>query len=70
MKVDRFADGLEMPVIYFDDRLACHDPTSEWALLEIKIYFDTPPEPGTAQADRFDILTDLIETCENKDCPI
>ncbi|WP_223866127.1 hypothetical protein [Salipiger aestuarii] len=32
-----------------------------WALAEIAQYFMTPPEPGTAEADRFDVLANLIE---------
>ena len=37
------------------------DADLDWALSEIEQYFDTPPAPGTEDADRFDILTDLIE---------
>ena len=36
----------------------------EWALREVEPYFDTPPAPGTAAADRFDVLTDLIAAYE------
>lgn len=46
------------------------DEDLEWALSEIEHYFDAPPEPGTAAADRFDILTDLIEAYENREYPI
>ncbi len=37
-----------------------------WALSEIEAYFVTPPAPGTAEADRFDVLTDLIESYEDR----
>lgn len=46
------------------------DADLDWALLEIEQYFDTPPQPGTHDADRFDILTDLIEAYENREYPI
>jgi HTH-type transcriptional regulator/antitoxin HigA len=39
----------------------------EWALGEIEPYFVNSPEPGTAAADRFDVLADLIEAYENRD---
>jgi len=38
----------------------------DWALSEISLYFDAVPEPGTAEADRFDILADLIAAFEAK----
>ena len=37
----------------------------EWALREVESYFDNPPEPGTEDADRFDVLSALIEKYEN-----
>jgi HTH-type transcriptional regulator/antitoxin HigA len=37
-----------------------------WALAEVEQYFVTPPEVGTPEADRFDVLTDLIEGYENR----
>ena len=46
------------------------DADLDWALAEIEQYFDAPPEPGTVEADRFDILTDLIEAFENREYPI
>lgn len=42
------------------------DADLEWAIGEIAPYFDKPPEPGTADADRFDVLADLIEAYENR----
>lgn len=38
----------------------------EWALGEIEAYFDALPEPGSADADRFDILTDLVSAYESR----
>lgn len=38
----------------------------EWALAEVAAFFDNPPPPGSAGADRFDVLSDLIEAWENK----
>lgn len=46
------------------------DEDLDWALAEIEQYFDAPPAPGTEEADRFDILTDLIEAYENREYPI
>jgi HTH-type transcriptional regulator / antitoxin HigA len=37
----------------------------EWALKEVEPYFDNPPQPGTAEADRFDVLSTLIEKYED-----
>jgi HTH-type transcriptional regulator/antitoxin HigA len=37
----------------------------EWALREVERYFDNPPEPGTGEADRFDVLSALIEKYED-----
>ena len=37
-----------------------------WAIGEIEPYFDRPPEKGTAEADRFDVLSDLIEAYEGR----
>ena len=42
----------------------------EWALAEISLYFDNQPEPGTPEADRFDILADLIEAYEDRHFPM
>jgi len=41
-----------------------------WALAEVERYFVNVPAPGTPEADRFDILTDLIEVYENRHHPI
>lgn len=42
----------------------------DWALQEIERYFDDEPEPGTAEADRFDVLAALIESYEARHWPI
>jgi HTH-type transcriptional regulator/antitoxin HigA len=35
-----------------------------WALAEIELYFDNEPARGTPEADRFEVLADLIEAYE------
>jgi HTH-type transcriptional regulator/antitoxin HigA len=40
------------------------------ALVEIERYFDHEPKPGTAAADRFDLLALVIEDYERKRWPI
>jgi HTH-type transcriptional regulator/antitoxin HigA len=42
----------------------------DWALTEIARYFENQPEPGTAAAERFDVLANLIEAYEAKHWPI
>jgi len=42
----------------------------ERALGEIAVYFDKQPEPGTAAADRFDLLAMVIEAYERVHWPI
>lgn len=46
------------------------DEDLDWALAEIEQYFEAPPAPGTEEADRFDILADLIEAYEGREYPI
>jgi len=41
----------------------------KWAIGEIAPYFDRPPAKGSADADRFDVLSDLIEAYENRSFP-
>lgn len=41
-----------------------------WATAEIEPYFANPPAAGTPEADRFDILADLIEAYENRNFPM
>lgn len=38
----------------------------DWALAAIAPYFEREPPPGTADADRFDVLAELIESYEQK----
>jgi HTH-type transcriptional regulator/antitoxin HigA len=42
----------------------------EAALDEIEQYFDNEPEPGTPEADRFDLLALVIEDYERRRWPI
>lgn len=42
----------------------------ELALREIEPYFDREPEPGSPEADRFDVLATLIEAYEREHWPI
>ena len=38
--------------------------------MQIAAYFDSEPEPGTPEADRFDVLATLIKAYEDKKWPI
>jgi len=40
------------------------------ALAEIERYFENEPEPGTPEADRFDLLALILENYESKKWPI
>ena len=40
------------------------------ALREVSAYFDDEPEPGSAEGDRFEILTTLVEAYEARQFPI
>jgi HTH-type transcriptional regulator/antitoxin HigA len=42
----------------------------DWALAELEAYFDDLPEPGTDAADRFDVLTDLVNAYEARHHPL
>lgn len=42
----------------------------DWALAEIEQYFLKEPDPGTPAAERFDVLSALIEAYEAKHWPI
>lgn len=42
----------------------------EWALSEVAAYFENEPAAGSPEADRFDILSDLIEAYESRHWPI
>lgn len=41
-----------------------------WALGEIEAYFDNEPVRGTPEADRFEVLADLIEAYESRNWAI
>lgn len=41
-----------------------------WALEEVEPYFDHVPEDGTPEADRFDVLIELISAYEAKHHPV
>ncbi|MCA1371120.1 type II toxin-antitoxin system HigA family antitoxin [Bradyrhizobium sp. BRP14] len=47
-----------------------NDRDLAWAIDEVAKYFDHHPEIGTEEADRFDILSTLIEAYENQHYPI
>jgi HTH-type transcriptional regulator/antitoxin HigA len=53
-----------------DIRPITSEPDYDWALAEIEQYFDRTPEPGTPEADRFDVLAALIEHYEARSWPI
>ena len=42
------------------------DDDLAWAVSEIEQYFINEPEPGSADADRFDVLAALIEAYEDR----
>lgn len=47
-----------------DVRALHNDADYEWALKEVEKYFDNVPESNTPEADRFDVLSALIEKYE------
>jgi len=47
-----------------------NDSDLAWAIGEVTLYFEAPPAKGTAAADRFDVLSDLIEAYESRDFPV
>lgn len=40
------------------------------ALREVSAYFDSEPEPGTPDGDRFEVLLTLVEAYETKRYPV
>jgi HTH-type transcriptional regulator/antitoxin HigA len=42
----------------------------DWALKEIEHYFEREPDPGTPEADRFDVLATLIAAYEDREWSI
>lgn len=53
-----------------DVRAIHTDADYEWALKEVEKYFDSVPTPGTPEADRFDVLSTLIESYEAREFEI
>ncbi|POO57694.1 helix-turn-helix domain-containing protein [Agrobacterium rosae] len=49
-----------------DIRAIRNDDDLAWAIATVAPYFDNPPDFGTPEADRFDILSTLIEAYEDK----
>ena len=49
-----------------DIRAIHNEADYAWALREIEAYFDTTPEPGSASADRFDVLAAVIKDYEDR----
>jgi HTH-type transcriptional regulator/antitoxin HigA len=47
-----------------------NDEDLAWAIGEVEQYFGNPPAFGTPDADRFDILSALIEAYEDRHYPI
>lgn len=46
------------------------DADYDAALAAVRPYFDTPPEPGTPDADRFELLILVIKAWEDEHYPI
>jgi len=38
----------------------------DWAVREVSRYFESEPEPGTADGDRFEVLSMLIKAYEDE----
>ena len=53
-----------------DIRAIHNDADYAWALREIEAYFDATPEPGSAEADRFDVLAAVIKDYEDRNVTI
>jgi len=49
-----------------DIRALRNEADLDWALAEVAPYFENEPKPGSADSDRFEILTILIEAYEDK----
>lgn len=49
-----------------DIRAIRNEADYNWALAEVEPYFENEPAAGSAEADRFDILSTLIEAYEAK----
>jgi HTH-type transcriptional regulator/antitoxin HigA len=53
-----------------DVRAIRNEADYDWALAEIAAYFDHPPEQGTLEAERFDVLAGLVKVYEDANHPI
>jgi HTH-type transcriptional regulator / antitoxin HigA len=53
-----------------DVRPIRNDDDLAWAIGEVSAYFDHSPASGSADADRFDVLSDLIEVYESRAHPV
>ena len=53
-----------------DIRPVRDEATYDWALREIAGYFEREPDPGTPEADRFDVLAALIGAYEARRHPV
>lgn len=53
-----------------DIRAIRNEDDYSWALAEVEQYFDHEPEEGSPEAERFDVLSTLIEAYEAKHWPI
>lgn len=42
----------------------------DWAVSEVEAYFIDPPAPGSAEAERFDLLCDLIDAYDARHYPL
>jgi HTH-type transcriptional regulator / antitoxin HigA len=51
-------------------RILQNEADYEAAVDEIERYFDHPPEPGSPEGDRFDLLALVVEDYERKHWPI
>ena len=49
-----------------DVRAIHNDADYQWALQEIGRYFENEPEIGSADGDRFEVLSELIKSYEDK----
>ena len=53
-----------------DVRPIRNEDDHDWALREVEPYFDNPPERGSPDADRFDVLVSLIARYEDEHHPV
>jgi HTH-type transcriptional regulator / antitoxin HigA len=52
--------------VMMDVRPLHNERDYDWAIKEVSRYFDHQPEHGTAEGDRFEVLTTLIKEDEEK----